>query len=126
MMKGAARPVCFPLAGPPRPRGEGAQERAARESQVHVGAQQPDLNPNRETVLYCVRGGSVSNSGSDALRAQCIEGRYVEGVLECRRRSGHTLEFRGPRDEGLRRERNSRVDSTLSSGVASVLSRRTY
>ena len=42
----------------------------------------PDLGPDREIVLYCVRGGSVSNSVLDALRAQGLQARYIEGGLE--------------------------------------------
>ncbi len=42
----------------------------------------PELGPDREIVLYCVRGGSVSNSVLDALRAQGLSARYLEGGLE--------------------------------------------
>jgi rhodanese-related sulfurtransferase len=41
-----------------------------------------DLAPDREIVLYCVRGGSVSNSVLDTLRAQGLNARYIEGGLE--------------------------------------------
>jgi rhodanese-related sulfurtransferase len=42
----------------------------------------PELGRDREIVLYCVRGGSVSNSVLDALRAQGLQARYIEGGLE--------------------------------------------
>ena len=41
-----------------------------------------ELGADREIVLYCVRGGSVSNSVLDALRAQGLSARYIEGGLE--------------------------------------------
>ncbi|MCU0836185.1 MAG: rhodanese-like domain-containing protein [Chromatiaceae bacterium] len=40
------------------------------------------LDPGREVVLYCARGGSVSNSVLDALLAQGLKARYIEGGLE--------------------------------------------
>lgn len=40
------------------------------------------LPKDREIVLYCVRGGSVSNGVVDALQAQGLNARYVEGGIE--------------------------------------------
>ena len=37
---------------------------------------------NREVVVYCVRGGSVSNAVVDALQAQGVRARYIEGGIE--------------------------------------------
>jgi rhodanese-related sulfurtransferase len=51
-----------------------------------------DLDPNREVVLYCVRGGSVSNSVLDALRAQGLTARYIEGGLEGWKAAGGATE----------------------------------
>ena len=52
----------------------------------------PDLGPDREIVLYCVRGGSVSNSVLDALRAQGLDARYIEGGLEGWKAAGGATE----------------------------------
>ena len=37
---------------------------------------------NREVVLYCVRGGSVSNAVVDALQAKGVKARLIEGGIE--------------------------------------------
>jgi rhodanese-related sulfurtransferase len=37
---------------------------------------------DREVVIYCVRGGSVSNSVLDRLRAAGVQARYIEGGIE--------------------------------------------
>lgn len=37
---------------------------------------------NREVVIYCVRGGSVSNSVVDALQAKGVQARFIEGGIE--------------------------------------------
>ncbi|MHB1290793.1 MAG: rhodanese-like domain-containing protein [Sulfuricella sp.] len=37
---------------------------------------------NREVVLYCVRGGSVSNAVVDALQAKGVRARFIKGGLE--------------------------------------------
>ncbi|OIP14114.1 MAG: sulfurtransferase [Betaproteobacteria bacterium CG2_30_59_46] len=37
---------------------------------------------NREVVLYCVRGGSVSNAVVDALQVKGVQARYIEGGIE--------------------------------------------
>ena len=41
-----------------------------------------DLPRDREIIIYCVRGGSVSNSVLDHLLAKGIKARYVEGGIE--------------------------------------------
>ena len=53
-----------------------------------------DLDPNREIVLYCVRGGSVSNSVLDAMRAQGLSARYIEDGLEGWKAAGGVTESR--------------------------------
>jgi rhodanese-related sulfurtransferase len=40
------------------------------------------LPKTQEVVIYCVRGGSVSNSVVDRLHAEGIKARYVEGGIE--------------------------------------------
>ncbi|MCU0937338.1 MAG: rhodanese-like domain-containing protein [Gammaproteobacteria bacterium] len=41
-----------------------------------------DVPRDREVVLYCVRGGSVSNSILDRLQAAGVKARYIEGGIE--------------------------------------------
>ncbi|MBI5042016.1 MAG: sulfurtransferase [Gammaproteobacteria bacterium] len=40
------------------------------------------LPKDRDIVLYCVRGGSVSNSVVDALHAKGFKARFIEGGIE--------------------------------------------
>lgn len=40
------------------------------------------LPREREIVIYCVRGGSVSNSVVDALRDRGLNARFIEGGIE--------------------------------------------
>ena len=53
-----------------------------------IAAWSADLAPDRDIVLYCVRGGSVSNSAVDALLAQGLKARYIEGGLEAWKAAG--------------------------------------
>ena len=39
------------------------------------------LPKDKEVVLYCVRGGSVSNSVLDNLRGKGIQARFIEGGI---------------------------------------------
>ena len=41
-----------------------------------------DLPRDREIVLYCVRGGAVSNSVVDALQERGLNARFIEGGIE--------------------------------------------
>ncbi len=41
-----------------------------------------DLPKDKEIVLYCARGGSVSNKVLDSLLADNIRARYIEGGIE--------------------------------------------
>lgn len=41
-----------------------------------------NLPKDRDVVLYCVRGGSVSNSVVDALQAKGVKARFIEGGIE--------------------------------------------
>ena len=47
-----------------------------------------DLPTGREVVLYCARGGSVSNSVLDKLLSSGINARYIEGGIEGWKKSG--------------------------------------
>lgn len=47
-----------------------------------------DLPSDREIVLYCSRGGSVSNNILDVLLAGNIKARYIEGGIEGWKQSG--------------------------------------
>ena len=40
------------------------------------------LPKDRDIVLYCARGGSVSNSVVDALQSKGLKARFVEGGIE--------------------------------------------
>ena len=40
------------------------------------------LPKDKEVVLYCVRGGSVSNGVVDALQAKGLNARFIEGGIE--------------------------------------------
>lgn len=40
------------------------------------------LPKDQDIILYCVRGGSVSNSVVDALQAKGLKARFIEGGLE--------------------------------------------
>jgi len=39
------------------------------------------LPENKEVVLYCVRGGGVSNAVVDTLQAKGVKARYIEGGI---------------------------------------------
>jgi rhodanese-related sulfurtransferase len=40
------------------------------------------LPQDQDIVLYCVRGGGVSNSVVDALQARGLKARFIEGGIE--------------------------------------------
>ena len=46
------------------------------------------LPTDKEIVLYCARGGSVSNSVLDDLLSKNIKARYIEGGIEAWKKSG--------------------------------------
>ena len=68
-----------------------ADDRAASSERL-AGAQWKDptqladwadsLPQDQEIVLYCVRGGGVSNSVVDALQARGLNARFIEGGIE--------------------------------------------
>lgn len=46
------------------------------------------LPKDKEVVIYCARGGSVSNSVLDQLLAQGIKARFIEGGIEAWKAAG--------------------------------------
>lgn len=49
------------------------------------------LPKEKEVVIYCARGGSVSNSVLDALLAKGFKARFIEGGIEGWKAAGGTL-----------------------------------
>jgi len=49
---------------------------------AEIDAWAPDLPTQQEVIVYCVRGGSVSQSVQQRLAEQGCSVRYVEGGLE--------------------------------------------
>jgi len=47
-----------------------------------------DLPRDRDVVVYCVRGGSVSNAVVDHLQAQGIRARFIAGGIEAWKNAG--------------------------------------
>ena len=48
----------------------------------HIATWADKLPKDKEIVLYCVRGGSVSNSVVDALQAKGLKACFIEGGIE--------------------------------------------
>ena len=46
------------------------------------------LPKNHDVVIYCVRGGGVSNSVVDRLQADGIKARFIEGGIEAYKAAG--------------------------------------
>ncbi len=46
------------------------------------------LPPDRDNDIYCVRGGSVSNSVGDQLQAKGVKARFIEGGIEAWKAAG--------------------------------------
>ncbi len=53
-----------------------------------------ELPGGREVVIYCARGGPVSNKVLDHLRAKKVDARYIEGGIAGWKASGGTTEYR--------------------------------
>ena len=49
------------------------------------------LPTDKEVVLYCVRGGTVSNSVVDALRAKGLKARFIEGGISAWKDAGGSV-----------------------------------
>jgi len=50
------------------------------------------LPNDKDVVIYCVRGGSVSNSVVDQLQGQGIQARFIEGGIEAWKQAGGPTE----------------------------------
>ncbi len=53
-----------------------------------------ELRGSKEVVIYCARGGPVSNKVLDRLRTNKIEARYIEGGIAAWKAAGGTTEYR--------------------------------
>ncbi len=49
---------------------------------ARIGEWADSLPRDREIILYCVRGGGISNSVVDALQARGFQARFIEGGIE--------------------------------------------
>jgi rhodanese-related sulfurtransferase len=47
-----------------------------------------DIPRNADVVLYCVRGGGVSNGVVDRLQAAGVKARFIEGGIEAYKAAG--------------------------------------
>lgn len=47
-----------------------------------------DLHGDKHVVVYCVRGGSVSNNVLDHLQAKNVQARFIEGGIEAWKAAG--------------------------------------
>lgn len=47
-----------------------------------------ELPKDKDIVIYCVRGGSVSNSVVDHLQGKNLKARFIEGGIEAWRKEG--------------------------------------
>ncbi len=49
------------------------------------------MSTDKDLVLYCVRGGAVSNSVLDTLQAKGVKARYIEGGISAWKDAGGTV-----------------------------------
>ncbi len=61
---------------------------AAWKNPEQVAEWSKTLPKDKEIVIYCVRGGGVSNSVVDALQAQGVKARFIEGGIEAWKAAG--------------------------------------
>jgi len=54
------------------------------------------LSKDREVVIYCVRGGSVSNLVVDHLRGRGVKARFIEGGIEAWKAAGGAAAAKSP------------------------------
>lgn len=47
-----------------------------------------ELPKDKDIVIYCVRGGSVSNSVVDHLQGKSLKARFIEGGIEAWKKEG--------------------------------------
>lgn len=50
------------------------------------------LPENKEVVLYCVRGGAVSNSVVDTLQSRGLKARFIEGGISAWKEAGGKID----------------------------------
>lgn len=56
----------------------------------HMAEWSKSLPKDKEVVIYCARGGSVSNSVLDHLLEQGLKARFIEGGIEAWKAAGGT------------------------------------
>jgi rhodanese-related sulfurtransferase len=61
---------------------------AVRHNPEQVDQWVQEIPKNKDVVVYCIRGGSVSNSVVDKLLAAGVSARYIEGGWEAWKKSG--------------------------------------
>lgn len=61
---------------------------AIRQNPEQVEAWVQEIPKDKDVVVYCIRGGSVSNSVVDKLLAAGVSARYIEGGWEAWKKSG--------------------------------------
>lgn len=54
----------------------------------HVAQWSSELPRDKDVVIYCVRGGSVSNAVVDHLQGKQIKARFIEGGIEAWKKEG--------------------------------------
>jgi rhodanese-related sulfurtransferase len=60
---------------------------AVRHNPEQVDQWVQEIPKNKDVVVYCIRGGSVSNSVVDKLLAAGVSARYIEGGWEAYKKS---------------------------------------
>jgi rhodanese-related sulfurtransferase len=60
---------------------------AVRRNPEQVDHWVQEIPKNKDVVVYCIRGGSVSNSVVDKLLATGVSARYIEGGWEAWKKS---------------------------------------
>lgn len=65
----------------------GAMWKNPEKIDIWIGA----LPRTMDVVIYCVRGGSVSNSVVERLQAEGVKARYIEGGIEAWKAAGGKL-----------------------------------
>ena len=90
-MERTIKPQDLKLAGKHQIEARRAADRDASSDQIpgarwhdpeQIAAWAGTLPKDREIVLYCVRGGSVSNGVVDTLRAAGLDAGFIEGGIE--------------------------------------------
>lgn len=61
---------------------------AVRRNPEQVDQWVQEIPKDKNVVVYCIRGGSVSNSVVDKLLAASVSARYIEGGWEAWKKSG--------------------------------------